>query len=311
MYCDLWAMEEAAFNHVRALAASMAFAVESLPPPVAVEAVRHGPGSGRQPRTVAVIPVHGTLEARSSMFGQMLGMSSMETIGRVFDQVIGDESVSAVVLDVASPGGMFYGAPELAAKIFHARGTKPIISVANPLAASGGFWIAAAADRLVMTPSADTGSLGVLASRLDVSEAMKAQGVKDHIFRSAVSPFKAEHLDSEGLTQEAKDAIQERIDAMGEMFVADIAKFRGKATDYVKANFGRGRVVGAKQAVAVGMADRIDTLDGIITKLAANRIRIARGEAVQDEWNALSEEEMFRQRAKAKRQSVLAAAEST
>lgn len=275
--CDIWLMERTAMRQFRALAASNIS--------VDLEQVRASAPQQRRQKSVAILPIHGVIEARPTFMGQLFGMTSYEAIGRAFDQLVADESVSGIILDVASPGGMAYGAPELAQKIFSARGTKPIISVANPLAASGAYWIASAADRLVVTPSGDVGSVGVICEHVDVSKALEAEGTTVTVIRSSGSPYKAETNDMEPLSDEARQNLQSRADEIYQNFVSDLARFRGVSVGHVNQNFGQGRTVGAKAALSASMVDRVWTADEVAYKMAAGRIRLA-GSQAADEWNA-------------------------
>lgn len=290
LYCDLWLAEPAALRHFLTLANSKVFDGEPE--------VRSGSVSASREKTIAILPVHGVLEARPTMVGRFLGMSAYESLGYQFDMLMADESVRGVILDVMSPGGMVYGCQELANKIYNARGTKPIVAVANPMAASGAYWLAAAADRVVMTPSADVGSVGAIWEHVDFSQKDQQEGVKVTVIRSAISPHKAESNSMEPLTDEARQNLQAKADEIGEKFVADLAKFRGYPVDHVKENFGKGRTLGSKQAMAAGMVDRIDTLQNVAMKMAAGRVRISSVRA-QDDWDCPSERELRLQRAAA------------
>lgn len=278
--CDMWLIEPNAMRQFKTLAASD-IRVSSQ----ALEAVRSSRSESSKQKTVGIIQVHGVLEVRPTIFGEFFGMSSYEGIGLAFDTLMADESVKGIILDVMSPGGMAYGAPELANKIFRARGNgKPIISVVNPLAASGAFWIAAAADRIAMVPSGDTGSVGVYHEHISIARMVEEAGADVTITRSTESPFKAEMNDLEQLSPEAKQHIQDRVDEIYTQFVSDLARFRGFDANYISENFGKGRVVGAKQAMKVGMVDQVMTLAEVAMKLAAGRIRIASTRA-EDDWN--------------------------
>jgi signal peptide peptidase SppA len=294
----MWLMERNAMRNFAALAASNVTAD--------LEQVREmRPKESRQ-KAIGIVPITGVLEARETMLGQMLGMSSYERIGAMFDYLVKDDTVSGIVLDVASPGGMVYGAQELADKIFQARGTKPIVAVANPLMASGAYWIAAAADRIVVTPSGDVGSVGVIAEHVDLSQANDKVGAKVTIIRSSGSPYKGEASDTEPLTDEGRHNLQSRADAIYGKFVGDLAKFRGVSVDYVNENFGKGRVVDSKTAIRAGMADRVGTLEEIAGKMAAGKVRIA-AERAQDDWELPTPKtprEMLKERAAAIMASV-------
>jgi signal peptide peptidase SppA len=292
-------MERQAVRNVEALAWQLRAFVEKWPEPrtaeQVIEQVAASGAQAKRPKSIAVIPVSGALETRPTEIGAWMGMSSYEVIGKVFDHFVGDETVSGIILDVSSPGGMVYGAQELADKIFQARGTKPIIAVANPMAASGAFWIGAAADRMVVTPSGDVGSVGVITEHVDVSRLYEGKGVTVSTFKSAVSPYKGEYSDAAPLTEEAKQHLQSRVDAISHTFVGDLAKFRGVSAAHVGEHFGKGRLVDSKAALHAGMVDRVGTLQEIAYKMAAGRIRIA-GERAQDNWDAPTRQEQLQQR---------------
>lgn len=261
------------------------------------EQVRESSATKRE-KTIAILPIYGALEDRTSWLGQYFGMPSYEAIGYAMDALVMDESVKGIILDINSPGGMASGAAELAQKIYSYRGTKPIISVANHLAASGAYWIGAAADRFVGTPSSNTGSVGVLWEHLSFADANERDGVKATVIRSTDSPYKAEGNDLEPLSDEARQNMQARADAIYQNFAGDLARFRGVSLDYVKENYGKGRVVGAKQALSVGMIDRVDTLQNIVGKMGAGRIRVA-GAKAEDNWDSPTEREKRMERAAA------------
>lgn len=286
-FCDLWLMEPAAMRQFEALAR-----VELTPE---IAARTRESRATRREQMVAVLPIHGAIEARPSLFGELLGMTSAETVGQAFDAVMADESISGVILDVASPGGMVYGTPELARKIYAARGTKPIIAVANPVAASGAYWIAAAADRLIASPTADVGSVGVIFRHIDDTQAEAQDGIKTTLIRSSGSPFKQDVSSGEPLSDEAREYLQDRADAIYAEFVSDLAKFRGISVEAVKEHFGKGRLVDAKSAMQAGMVDRIDTFQGTVSKLVSGRLRLA-ASAKEDDWNAPTHDEIRRSR---------------
>lgn len=298
--CDLWLMEKSAVRNLEMLAWQLRATVEKWPEPrcaeQAIERVAASTAQAKRPRAVAVIPITGALEARPTELGAWMGMTSYEVVGKVFDHFMADETVSGVILDISSPGGMVYGAQELADKIYRARGTKPIISVANPMAASGAYWLAAAADRVVVTPSGDVGSVGVITEHVDMSRMYAESGVTVSTFRSAVSPYKGETSDAEPLNDEARKHIQARVDEISQVFVGELARFRNLSTGQVAEQFGKGRLVNANAAIRAGMADRIGTLDEIAMKLASGRIRIA-NERAQDDWNAKTRREQIKESA--------------
>lgn len=188
-----------------------------------------------------------------------------------------NQAITAMVLEWDSPGGEVYGVSELAAAIRQARASKPIVSVANSLAASAAYWAAAQATEVMVTPSGEVGSVGVYALHQDVSRAAEAEGVK-FTFISA-GKYKTEGNPYEPLSEEATAAMQASVDRYYGMFAADLAKGRRVPVEQVRDGFGQGRVVGAKAAVDAGMADSVGTLDDAIRRAAALGRDHARGMA--------------------------------
>lgn len=215
---------------------------------------------------VAVIPVYGVITPKADMFTDMSGGTSIDRLRGVFHSALADESVSAIVLDVDSPGGQVDLVPELASEIRGARGTKPILAVANTLAASAAYWIAAQADELYVTQSGEVGSIGVFAAHDDISGALEKAGVKTTLI--SAGKYKVEANPFEPLSEEARAAIQARVDDAYRMFVHDVAKGRGVPVDTVRSGFGEGRVVVAREAVSEGMVDGIATLDEVVARAA-------------------------------------------
>lgn len=214
---------------------------------------------------VAVIPLVGTVAQRMSLLTHASGGMSTDWFGREFDKAMADDSIGAVVLDVDSPGGSVYGVSELSEKIHSARGGKPIIAVANSLMASAAYWIASAADQIVVTPGGEIGSVGVLAVHTDYSQAEAAEGVKTTLVHAGT--YKTEGNPHEPLTGEALTAIQKRVDEYYTMFIDSLARNRGVSAKGVRDGFGQGRVVGAVEAVGLKMADRVATLEQVLRDL--------------------------------------------
>jgi capsid assembly protease len=215
---------------------------------------------------VAVVPVYGVITPKADMFTQMSGGTSVDRLQAMFRDAMSDSSVQAVVLDVDSPGGQVDLVPELAADMRSFRGRKPVVAVANTLAASAAYWLAAQADEVVVTPSGSVGSIGVFAAHDDVSAMQEKLGVKTTLV--SAGKYKTEGNPFEPLDEAARGQIQALVDEAYGMFVSDVAKGRRVSVDMVRSGFGEGRLVTAKGAVNAGMADRVDTLEATIRRLS-------------------------------------------
>jgi signal peptide peptidase SppA len=222
-----------------------------------------------------IIPVYGTIVPRAGMMTDLSGAVAAEQLAREVRAFAADPGVDRIVLDINSPGGNVVGLPELAAEIRAARDVKPVIAVANPMAASAAYHIAAQASEIAVTPSGAVGSIGVFAMHEDISRAIEGQGRK--VTMISAGKFKTEGNPFEPLTDEARATIQDNVDVAYNRFVADVAKGRGVSEDLVRAGFGEGRMVHAERAVEQRMADRIETFDQVIARLASGSPAVATG----------------------------------
>jgi signal peptide peptidase SppA len=244
-------------------------------------AQRVGASPGRPRRVVgdiAVLPILGTISHRGGMLGESSGGTSVEGFTMRLRQALSDPAIGAIVLDIDSPGGNVDGVAELADEIYAARDAKPIVAVANALAASAAYWLGTSAGEFSVTPSGEVGSIGVWAAHMDASAAYEREGIRATIVRAG--KFKAELNPFEPLTEEARAALQERVDDSYDMFVRAVARNRAVSVSDVRGGFGEGRVVTARQAKAMGMVDRIETLDQAIERLRGRGGKGTRGASV-------------------------------
>lgn len=215
--------------------------------------------------TVAILPLYGVLFPRASLFSEMSGGTSLQRFGADIDAAVANPNVAAILIDVHSPGGSTFLATETAAKIRNARGQKPIAAIANALCASCAYHIASQADELVGSPSALLGSIGVFAAHEDWSKFDDALGVKTTLI--SAGKHKTEGNEFEPLSDEARQAIQKTVDDTYALMVADVAKGRGVRESEVRERF-TGRVHGAKEALELGLIDRVDTYESTLSRLA-------------------------------------------
>jgi hypothetical protein len=136
------------------------------------------------------------------------------------------------------------------------------VAVANTLAASGAFWIAAQADEIVITPSGDIGSVGVYAVHEDWSAFNAKAGIA--VTYVHAGKYKVEGNPDEPLGDDGLAAWQQDINDLYAMFVEDLAAGRDVTTATVISDYGEGRTLKAQRAVDAGMADRVDTLETVI-----------------------------------------------
>lgn len=224
---------------------------------------RTAAGRGGQ---VAVLNLFGTITHRANMLQEFSGGTSTEIFSKAFQAAVEDGNVSAIVINADTPGGTVPGVPELSEQIYNSRGTKPIITVVNPMMCSAGYWIGSAADEIVAVPSAiDIGSLGVVNVHSETSQMDEKLGVRNTVIRSVSS--KALVNSFEPLTAEGRDFLQSRVDEIHTDFIAAIARNRGMSVAEVEAKFPQSPTFMAAGALQIGMVDRIATLETVLAEL--------------------------------------------
>jgi len=211
---------------------------------------------------IAVLPVVGPLFRYANLFTQVSGASSYELLAKDFTQAVENPDVKAIILNIDSPGGEVNGCAEFADMIHEARGVKPIIAYASGDAASGAYWIAAAADEIVVSKTSALGSIGVVG----VYRGNKGEDAVEVV--SSQSPYK--RLDPD--TDDGRARLQKRIDAMADVFVDAVAKYRGVASSHVQNHYGSGDVFIGDAAVKQGLADRIGSFEKLLFELSGNPV---------------------------------------
>lgn len=223
--------------------------------------------------SVALIPIYGGLTQHESFWTEFFGGASMSKIGAQLQAAIADPGVASIVLDVSSPGGEVYGTAELAAAVRGAAAVKPVVAVANSLAASAAYWAISGATEIMVTPSGEIGSVGVYGVHEDWSQAFDQEGIKVTLISEGEG--KTDGNPYGPLSDSAKADMEASVARYYGMFVADVAKGRktaGVTQGTIKSKWGA-RVYGAAEAVEIGMADRVGTVQDAIERAAKMRPR--------------------------------------
>lgn len=225
----------------------------------------------RRQKGVAVLPLMGIISPRIEQVNDISGPGGTSAQGfqRSLMQAVRDPEVGSILIDVDSPGGNVHMLRETAQAIREARKQKPITAIAQPVAASGAFWLAAQADELVVTPSGEVGSVGAFTMHRDISEREEKKGVKTTLI--SAGRLKTAGNSFEPLSKEARADMQKGVDEAMGMFVEDLAIGRNVDAKTVLSNFGEGTMVGAEEAVDRGMADRVATFDQVLGELRDGR----------------------------------------
>jgi signal peptide peptidase SppA len=235
-------------------------------------AYRAGPRGGVQTQfagrgTIGILPLAGPIMPRDCFLTMLSGGTGLESWVAALQELVGNSGVKSIVIACDSPGGSVYGCTEAAAAVRDAAKQKQVMAVVSPVAASAAYWIISGCTEIAIQPSGQCGSVGVFTQHEDHSAELEKAGVV--VSTIASSRYKAERDESQPLSADARAHLQHLVNSIGDMFTADVAKGRGATDARVKKDFGQGRMLLAKNAVAVGMADRIATLQDVVNGLAS------------------------------------------
>ena len=212
---------------------------------------------------VATIPVKGPLFQKANLFSELSDASSYDLLSRDIRLADNNDDVDAIVLSINSPGGIHYGVSDVYDAIQEAE--KPVTAYVDGVAASAAYWIASAADEIVMNRSAEVGSIGSVMKVAYGDE----EGVRE--FVAAQSPYKRLDIESD----KNVESYQQEVDAAAQDFIDDVAKGRGVSAKYVQDNYGKGAMLLSRDAERIGMVDRVSSYDNAVSmareKGAANR----------------------------------------
>jgi len=239
---------------------------------------------------VAVIDVVGVMAKSPSLIQRICGMTSTAQIRQDLQTALQDPTVSSIILNFDSPGGTVDGTQELADAIYAIRGQKPIVSLADGCMCSAAYWAGSAADAIyIVSNTTEVGSIGVVATHVDVSTSENANGRKT----TEITAGKYKRIASSygPLSDEGRATIQAQVDHIYSVFVDEVSKFRGVSSDTVLADMADGRVFLGKQAMDAGLVDGVSTLQTLIGELSSgSSARHSAGAGVAPSTPTISQE---------------------
>ncbi|MBP1730665.1 MAG: signal peptide peptidase Serine peptidase, family [Deltaproteobacteria bacterium] len=208
-------------------------------------------------------------------FGERIGVVEIEGVisdsRQTMDDIIRfkeDPAIKGVIIRINSPGGSVGPTQEIYREVVKLKEKKKVFVSMGSLCASGGYYIAAAGEKVYANPSSITGSIGVIMQSVILEDLMKKIGVKSNTIKAgdlkdAGSPFKE-------MTPEERAYLNEVVKNIHEQFIKDIAD--GRKMDLEKTRkLADGRVYTGLQAQEVGLVDNIgnfyDTVDGLKKEL--------------------------------------------
>jgi protease-4 len=217
-------------------------------------------GNGGATAPVGVIHVAGAIVDGEAPEGQ----AGSETIADLVQQAIADDTVKAIVLRIDSPGGSATASEEIADALVAARSKgKPVVASMGPVAASGGYWVAMAADRVLAEPSTVTGSIGVFGVVPTFGRTLGSIGITtDGV---ATTPYSGQPDIAGQLNDPARGLIQASVADIYRRFVGLVAQARKLPVAEVE-QVAEGRVWSGTQALQLRLVDAHGGLDAAVTE---------------------------------------------
>uniref|UniRef100_A0A7V6DNI2 Signal peptide peptidase SppA n=1 Tax=Desulfobacca acetoxidans TaxID=60893 RepID=A0A7V6DNI2_9BACT len=174
-----------------------------------------------------------------------------------------DHSIRAIVVRINSPGGAVGPSQEIMEEINKTKKVKKVVASCGALAASGGYYIASAADLIMANPGTATGSIGVIMQLANVEQLTKKIGVDFYDIKAGAlkdmgSPFKP-------MTPEEKAVFQSLLNNIHEQFINDVAKNRKLPVEKVRA-LATGRVYTGQEAKELGLVDVMGNFNDAVEK---------------------------------------------
>ncbi|MGM0578263.1 MAG: signal peptide peptidase SppA [Myxococcota bacterium] len=216
------------------------------------------PGAWRRwggPARVAIVPVVGSIVdgEGSDLDLPILGTTTGDRdVTSAMDRALRDPRIVAIVIRVDSPGGSVTASERMYQAVQRAAERKPVVVSFGDVAASGGYYLAAGAPRILSTPLTITGSIGIFAGKVDLSGLHDLLGVDTWTERTAP------HADAMGThrpwTGEERRNARERLEAYYERFVSLVASGRGLDSEAAHER-ARGRVWIGSRALALNLVD--------------------------------------------------------
>ena len=213
---------------------------------------------GEGPDKIAVVDVVGEI----TELGRLPEVAAAPDLVSQLQQAERDDAVKAVILDLNTPGGSVVASDQIHEAVLDLnRAGKPVVASMGEVAASGGYYIASGAQRIVANPATFTGSIGVILVLVNLEGTAGKLGVEPVIIKSGRlkdigSPFK-------DLTEEERQIFQEMIDGAYERFVDVVSQGRHMSEADVR-EVATGRPYTGAQALELGLVDRLGNFDAAV-----------------------------------------------
>lgn len=264
--------------------------------PISVEQYRRYVNPPDAGPWIAVVHATGDIVSGSSQNSPTGGfIMGGDTVASELRAARQNPAIKAIVLRIDSGGGSVAGSEVIRREVELADGVKPVVASMSDVAASGGYWIAAPARKIVADPDSITGSIGVLIGKFNISGLYALLGMTtDYV---ATSDNATIFSDQQSFTPEQQALIQKSLNETYAEFTQGVARGRHMSVQAVD-NIAKGRVWSGAQARKIGLVDQLGGLDTAIDvakELAhipsSESVRIVRYPQEKTLWQLLIEHE--------------------
>jgi protease-4 len=213
---------------------------------------------------VGVIQVHGAIAGETAGYGQSLATD--ERVIAAVRQARSDARVRGVILHVDSPGGSALASDRMHHELVQLAAEKPLVCCMANVAASGGYYVAAAAHAIVAQPTTITGSIGVVSARIVVEPLLERLGVHTEILKRGA---RADLLEpTRRLERDEREAMQRELEGVYQAFVRIVADGRKRPLDEIE-RLAQGRVWAGADAAKHGLVDALGGFDEALARTRA------------------------------------------
>lgn len=219
-----------------------------------------GSGNIAMGDTIAVIPVYGEIAYSADSASSY---TNPDDIKNLIQEANDDMSVSAIVLDVNSPGGTPVASEEIMQAIKNSK--KPVVTWISDTGTSGAYLASSASDKIVASPSSWVGSIGVILQLTDLSEMYRQMGVNKYALKAG--QYKDLGADYRNITPDERKMLQSMVDEEYDYFISIISQNRNLTKDYVK-SIAEGKIYTGRQALKLKLVDSLGGKDQAIQEAA-------------------------------------------
>nr|WP_184663322.1 signal peptide peptidase SppA [Texcoconibacillus texcoconensis] len=225
---------------------------------------------GNHQGKIAVIHLNGVIQSTydGQSFLQSAGYNHQRFMEKL-DSAAEDANVDGIILQVNTPGGGVVESDEIHDKVVEIQESynKPVYVSMGNMAASGGYYIAAPAEKIYAHNQTITGSLGVIMQSINIAELFDQFGIESEVIKSG------EHKDimsqTREMTEDERDLLQEMVDESYEQFVDVIEEGRDMEREEVLA-LADGRIYSGQQALREGLVDELGHFDDVVEDMRDN-----------------------------------------